>query len=84
MFDVYTIDHTMQSYHLTRFKSSYFKLPDLQSSFSKFSEEGITTYSQLLFDVSRNQVLVGARFYHANENIHVKNSNSKLFTETHC
>lgn len=34
---------------------------DLQLSVDAFAQDGITTYSQLLFDVARNQVLVGAR-----------------------
>ncbi|GJQ69974.1 Sema-5c [Trypoxylus dichotomus] len=34
---------------------------DLQLAFDRFSQDSVTTYSQLLFDVSRNQVIVGAR-----------------------
>ncbi|XP_066909269.1 semaphorin 5c [Halyomorpha halys] len=34
---------------------------DLMLTGASFSEPGVTSYSQLLFDVSRNQVLVGAR-----------------------
>lgn len=33
---------------------------DLANS-SMFQQEGVTTYSQLLFDVARQQVVVGAR-----------------------
>lgn len=34
---------------------------DLKPSVNSFSESGVTTYSKLLFDLKRNQVLVGAR-----------------------
>lgn len=34
---------------------------DLAERSSLFQEEGVTTYSQLLFDVSRQQIVVGAR-----------------------
>ncbi|XP_060516101.1 semaphorin-5B [Cylas formicarius] len=34
---------------------------DLHSSVHRFSPEGVTSYSQILFDISRNQVFVGAR-----------------------
>ncbi|XP_022912170.1 semaphorin 5c [Onthophagus taurus] len=34
---------------------------DLKESSSKFSKKGVTSYSQLLFDISRSQLIVGAR-----------------------
>lgn len=34
---------------------------DLQLAFDKFSQDGVTAYSQILFDVARHQVFVGAR-----------------------
>ncbi|KAG8249722.1 hypothetical protein J6590_015224 [Homalodisca vitripennis] len=34
---------------------------DIMSTASVFSEPGVTAYSQLLFDVGRDQVVVGAR-----------------------
>lgn len=39
----------------------YISHEDLRSTFNTFSEQGVSTYSQLLFDVSRNQIVVGAR-----------------------
>lgn len=39
----------------------YISHEDLRLTFNTFSEEDVNTYSQLLFDVSRNQVVVGAR-----------------------
>lgn len=36
-------------------------VPDLQLSFDKFHQSGVTSYAQMLFDVARNQVFVGAR-----------------------
>lgn len=41
--------------------SRYISYQDLQPLVSRFSKESVTYYSQLLFDVARNQVLVGAR-----------------------
>ncbi|KAJ8986267.1 hypothetical protein NQ317_009977 [Molorchus minor] len=39
----------------------YISHQDLQPSTNVFYTEGVTYYSQMLFDISRNQVLVGAR-----------------------
>lgn len=39
----------------------YYLFTDLAERSSLFQEEGVTTYSQLLFDVARQQVVVGAR-----------------------
>lgn len=50
---------SLKLFNCIRLKS--FPLTDLQYSFSSFSQPNITSFSQLLFDVSRNQVLVGAR-----------------------
>lgn len=36
-------------------------VPDLQLSFDKFHQSGVTSYAQMHFDVARNQVFVGAR-----------------------
>ncbi|XP_064215610.1 semaphorin-5B [Tribolium castaneum] len=39
----------------------YISFQDLQQSLNKFSQDEVVSYSQMLFDVARNQVLVGAR-----------------------
>ncbi|KAJ3623165.1 hypothetical protein MTP99_019410 [Tenebrio molitor] len=39
----------------------YISFQDLQQSLNRFSQDEVGSYSQMLFDVARNQVLVGAR-----------------------
>lgn len=40
---------------------SHYIVADL-ADINMFRQEGVTTYSQLLFDVARQQVVVGARY----------------------
>jgi len=35
---------------------------DVMSTADTFSDDGVTSYSQLLFDIARKQVVVGARY----------------------
>ena len=59
------LKRSLQHYFLINIKivkitQAYFLL-DLQQSLKQFSQDEVISYSQMLFDVARNQVLVGAR-----------------------
>jgi hypothetical protein len=38
-----------------------FSIPDLMPSTNRFTDGDVTSFSRLLFDVARDQVIVGAR-----------------------
>lgn len=46
---------------ITKHDFRYISNKDLRPSVQRFPLEGVTSYSQMLFDVSRNQVFIGAR-----------------------
>jgi len=48
-------------FELTLLTRIFFHVTDLAYT-NMFRQEGVTTYSQLLFDVARQQVVVGARY----------------------
>lgn len=50
-----------RQYNLLEDDSRYISHQDLMSSSNRFEDTNITTYSRMLFDVARNQMIVGAR-----------------------
>lgn len=53
--------HKAANYELLDNDSRFISYQDLMSTSKRFNDPNTTYYSQMLFDVARNQVIVGAR-----------------------